>query len=341
MAWGGGQQYGRWEGRVRAPASDPTYNALLLLWPDAENFPVGGEIDFMEMMDHTRQKTNVFLHYGEDNKQVSGSVVADATQWHNWAVEWTPTHVTTFLDGKEWWRTERAEILPPGPMHLCIQLDWFPKSSRSKVQTSTMQVDWVKQYAVTPEKEDPGSSGPRAPAADRAYPNAELRYLSAQLAPHPASCAFLPGELRVRARRVARSRPASCAFASRRVLRPCTRVVRSCTERVALLIPLDGDALVVRDDRVRSPFRSVHRDDLRDALALVAAIAVVGASFGALAAAGGVPPLMIIAMSVLVFAGGAQFLVVAVVTSGGSVVAAVVAGLPAERAAPAVRAGHR
>jgi hypothetical protein len=62
MEWGGGQRYGRWEGRVRAPASDPTYNALLLLWPDAENFPVGGEIDFMEMMDHTRQKTNVFLH---------------------------------------------------------------------------------------------------------------------------------------------------------------------------------------------------------------------------------------------------------------------------------------
>jgi hypothetical protein len=62
MEWGGGQRYGRWEGRVRAPASDPSYNALLLLWPDAENFPVGGEIDFMEMMDHTRQKTHVFLH---------------------------------------------------------------------------------------------------------------------------------------------------------------------------------------------------------------------------------------------------------------------------------------
>ena len=77
---------------------------------------------------------------------------------------------------------------------------------------------------------------------------------------------------------------------------------------------------------MRSPFGAVHRGDLRDALALVAAIAVVGASFGALAAAGGVPPLLIVAMSVLVFAGGAQFLVVAVVASGGSVVAAVAAG---------------
>jgi Glycosyl hydrolases family 16 len=152
MEWGGGQKYGRWEGRVKAPASDPTYNALLLLWPDAENFPVGGEIDFMEMMDHTRQETNVFLHYGKKNRQVSGEVRVDATQWHDWAVEWTPTHVATFLDGKEWWRTERTDVLPPGPMHLCVQLDWFPGSRHGTVRRSTMQVDWVKQYALSPKE---------------------------------------------------------------------------------------------------------------------------------------------------------------------------------------------
>jgi hypothetical protein len=154
MEWGGGQRYGRWEGRVKAPVSDETYNALLLLWPDAEDFPVGGEIDFMEMMDHTRQKTHVFLHYGEDNKTISGSVTADATQWHNWAVEWTPTHIATYLDGKEWWRTERTDIFPPRPMHLCIQLDWFPDESGGEVQTSTMEVDWVKQYALSPAGPD-------------------------------------------------------------------------------------------------------------------------------------------------------------------------------------------
>jgi licheninase len=159
MEWGGGQRYGRWEGRVKAPVSDPSYNALLLLWPDAENFPVGGEIDFMEMMDHTRQKTHVFLHYGKNNRTISGSVVADATQWHNWAVEWTPTYIATYLDGKQWWRTERTEIFPPGPMHLCIQLDWFPKEARGPVTTSTMQVDWVKQYALRPA--ELGSAGPR------------------------------------------------------------------------------------------------------------------------------------------------------------------------------------
>jgi Glycosyl hydrolases family 16 len=149
MAWGTGQKYGRWEGRVRAPASDPTYNALLLLWPDAENYPVGGEIDFMEMTDHTRQSTNLFLHYGADDSQVHGEVAIDATQWHNWAVEWTPKGVTTYVDGKPWYHTDDTSILPPGPMHLCIQLDWFPKDGEGgSVRPSEMQVDWVKQYAV-------------------------------------------------------------------------------------------------------------------------------------------------------------------------------------------------
>ncbi|MFC5994145.1 glycoside hydrolase family 16 protein [Pseudonocardia hispaniensis] len=150
MAWNPGQKYGRWEGRVRAPASDPSYNALLLLWPDAENFPVGGEIDFMEMMDHTRQKTHIFVHYGANNSQVSGSVQIDATQWHNWAVEWTPTHIAAFIDGREWWRTTDMHVLPPGPMHLCIQLDWFPGGG--SVQKSIMQVDWVKQYSLDPHE---------------------------------------------------------------------------------------------------------------------------------------------------------------------------------------------
>lgn len=74
--------------------------------------------------------------------------------------------------------------------------------------------------------------------------------------------------------------------------------------------------------------RSLNRtDDLRDVLALASAVGVVGASFGAVAAAAGIPPALTVAMSLLVFAGGSQFLVVSVVAAGGSPVAAVVAGL--------------
>ncbi|MFC5994147.1 AzlC family ABC transporter permease [Pseudonocardia hispaniensis] len=66
---------------------------------------------------------------------------------------------------------------------------------------------------------------------------------------------------------------------------------------------------------------------MRDALALAAAIGVVGASFGALAAAARIPVALTLAMSTLVFAGGSQFLMVAIVAGGGGAVAAAAAGL--------------
>jgi hypothetical protein len=77
---------------------------------------------------------------------VHGTTTTDATQWHAWAVEWTPSSITMFRDGEAWFRTTDKAVQPPGPMHLCVQLDWFPKGG--SVQESTMQVDWVREYAL-------------------------------------------------------------------------------------------------------------------------------------------------------------------------------------------------
>jgi predicted branched-subunit amino acid permease len=75
--------------------------------------------------------------------------------------------------------------------------------------------------------------------------------------------------------------------------------------------------------------RSLTRTDplVRSVLAVAAAVFVVGASFGAIAAAAHVRLLEAMAMSVFVFAGGSQFLAVGVVSAGGSALAAVFAGL--------------
>ena len=149
MAWRlGDAKYGRWEARIKSPVADPTYNAVMLLWPDAENGPAGGEVDLMEISDAARQKTDFFLHYGEADHQLHGEKVIDATQWHDWAVEWTPTTITGYVDGVAWFSTIRADALPPGPMHLTLQLDWFPDSGSGAVRKSEMQVDWVHYYPV-------------------------------------------------------------------------------------------------------------------------------------------------------------------------------------------------
>lgn len=65
--------------------------------------------------------------------------------------------------------------------------------------------------------------------------------------------------------------------------------------------------------------RAVWRTDralVRDAVAVAAAVSVIGVSFGAIAVAAGLPGWLTLAMSMLVFAGGAQFLAVGLLAAG-------------------------
>ena len=145
MAWYPGQLHGRWEACIKAPPSAATYHAVLLLWPDAGDWPVGGEVDFMESADPGRQNVDFFLHYGRNNNQHDGSINIDATQWHSWAVEWTPQRIAAYVDGKKWWETTNEAHLPPGPMHLCMQVDNFGGDTS---QGGQLKVDWVRQYPI-------------------------------------------------------------------------------------------------------------------------------------------------------------------------------------------------
>ncbi|GAA3041774.1 AzlC family ABC transporter permease [Actinokineospora globicatena] len=78
---------------------------------------------------------------------------------------------------------------------------------------------------------------------------------------------------------------------------------------------------------MRSIWRTLDPGLWRGVLAIAAAAAVNGASFGAIAVAAGNPLWVPVAMSVLVFAGGSQYMAVGVVASGGSPIAAVIGGL--------------
>ncbi|MEU8241500.1 AzlC family ABC transporter permease [Actinoplanes missouriensis] len=71
---------------------------------------------------------------------------------------------------------------------------------------------------------------------------------------------------------------------------------------------------------------STTKRTLRDVGALGAAMVAVGASFGAIAIAYGLPPWTPIAMSTVVFAGGSQFLAAGLIAAGNPI-AAVLAGL--------------
>ncbi|MEJ8278791.1 glycoside hydrolase family 16 protein [Pseudonocardia spirodelae] len=143
MAWGTPQKYGKWEMRAQFPKGDKQYHPVLLLWPSEVSWPEGGEIDFAET-NSAADDVSFFLHYGSSNSQKDAKKQIDITQWHNYAVEWTPDAIVGYIDGVEWFRSTDPQTLPPGPMHATIQLDYFPDGGSP--EPSEMRVAWMRQY---------------------------------------------------------------------------------------------------------------------------------------------------------------------------------------------------
>jgi beta-glucanase (GH16 family) len=153
MWWKSGHKYGRWEARVRSQAGSG-YGPVVLLWPESGDWPEDGEIDIMEIPKGDRTKAHFTVHWGEDNEQDAASATGDFTQWHNFAVEWTPDHIIGYLDGVEFYRNEDGDAQPPGEMHFVMQqdigpygTDWIPAPDASTPSEVSFEADWVRVYA--------------------------------------------------------------------------------------------------------------------------------------------------------------------------------------------------
>ncbi|MDQ0820831.1 hypothetical protein QFZ79_003204 [Arthrobacter sp. V4I6] len=139
------QKYGRWETRMRTNDRDPEYHPVLILWPNDNSSPNCAEIDYAESSTDTSMM-KFFLHYECDGKdfQTHAAKPVDSTQWHNYAVEWTPAGITGYIDGVKTFSDTNPAHQPTVGMHQTLQLDWFPDGSATK--PSEMQVDWVRVY---------------------------------------------------------------------------------------------------------------------------------------------------------------------------------------------------
>ncbi len=135
---------GRWETRMRVPLGDFRYHPVLILWPTAEDFPVGGEVDYAETT-CASDSISFFLHYSEDNLTTTAELPIDLTEWHNYAVEWDATGIYGYVDGERWFTDTNQGHMPPRAMHPTIQLDWFPEGGTA-VQQSSMEVAWIREY---------------------------------------------------------------------------------------------------------------------------------------------------------------------------------------------------
>ncbi len=153
----------RVEVRCRSSVTGSTgtddYHVVLILWPEDDAWPEGGEIDFLEVGTPGAADAEAYWHYpsldGNNTQEHFTKAGVDLGQWHNYAVELSSSGIVSWIDGVEWSRKSggatskrRAIQDVPGPMQLTVQLDAF---SSSGLRASQMELDWVRVYPIVPQ----------------------------------------------------------------------------------------------------------------------------------------------------------------------------------------------
>lgn len=142
----GSHLYGKYSVRFRSDVV-AGFKTAWLLWPDSENWPGDGEIDFPE--NNLTSTISGFVHHkggtsGGDQSEFN-STVTD-TSWHTTSIEWLPGKVTFLLDGAVV-GTSTTRI-PDTAMHWVLQTESCLIDCSTSTTSGNLQVDWVTAYAV-------------------------------------------------------------------------------------------------------------------------------------------------------------------------------------------------
>lgn len=145
--------YGRWVIRAKLDKGKG-YGSAILLWPASEHWPEDGEIDIAETVDGNRAHASSTVHYGDDNQQQAHDVAGDFSQWHTYAVDWLPNHITFYVDGRAHFTVTDPAAIPRNRMFLALQLDtgvcgsnWIGCPDVSTPPAVSLHVSSVQVYA--------------------------------------------------------------------------------------------------------------------------------------------------------------------------------------------------
>ncbi len=138
---GQGQLYGRYAVRFRATQTTPDYKTAWLLWPDSEQWPDDGEIDFPE--GNLDDSISAFAHYASPSGgQDAFPSSAKYDSWHTAIIEWSAGSVSFLLDGQTLGTS--TTMVPSTSMHYVLQtetnLDGVVPSDSS---VGKIEIDWV------------------------------------------------------------------------------------------------------------------------------------------------------------------------------------------------------
>jgi beta-glucanase (GH16 family) len=157
-----GIKYGKVEARMKLPVGQGMWPAFWMLGTNIANagWPKCGEIDIME---HINNVPDLYgTAHWDNNGHVSsgGTTPCDVTQFHDYAVEWTPDSLRWLLDGKRYYGVSIRDGVNntsafQEPFYLLLNLaiggDWPKNPDSTSVFPDTVFVDYVRVYRNIPK----------------------------------------------------------------------------------------------------------------------------------------------------------------------------------------------
>jgi beta-glucanase (GH16 family) len=142
--------YGYVEARARVPVGSGLWSALWMLPANHQEKP---EIDVFEIVGETPHLAYQSLHAASTQQPIRhvehtpDDMTAD---WHVYGLDWEPSGLTWYIDGRQTFSVTDANVVPNVSMYLLIDLavggDFPTKVTPSTPFPSSLQVDYVRVW---------------------------------------------------------------------------------------------------------------------------------------------------------------------------------------------------
>ncbi len=157
--------YGYFEASLKVPGGKGTWPAFWMLPKNFKRWPKDGEIDIMEYVGYRPNivqssiHTKSYNHVNRTEKTATKPIENAETEFHIYAIEWTPNYIKGFVDGEEYFRydndkNDNIDTWPfDNPFYIILNLAWGGDWGGSQgIDESKLpaiyEIDYVRVYQI-------------------------------------------------------------------------------------------------------------------------------------------------------------------------------------------------
>ena len=155
--------YGRLEARIRSSQGQGVWPAFWLLGAniDSRPWPGCGEIDIMELKGADSNTLWGTIHGPNGDVGTTKAMNSDISQWHTYAIDWTPNAITWFVDGVQYQRVTKWQYVGSSSplvwvfdhefyviLNLAMGGNFVGGPSDPALKTANLNIDYVRFFSI-------------------------------------------------------------------------------------------------------------------------------------------------------------------------------------------------